>query len=108
MEEDATYEEKPIQVLDRKEQVLRSKVISLVNILWQYHGMEEATWDLEASNWEHVVNSNFEFIVPQVHGSQWSMRSASTGRTSRTYDGRSLHLVQLSNQSGMRKRCVVL
>ena len=46
--EDATYEEKPIQVLDRKEQVLRSKVIPLVKILWQYHGVEEATWELEA------------------------------------------------------------
>ena len=47
--EDATYEEKPIQVLDRKEQVLRSKVIPLVKILCKYHGMEEATWELEAS-----------------------------------------------------------
>ena len=47
--ENATYEEKPIQVLDRKEQVLRNKVIPLVKILWQYHGVEEATWELEAS-----------------------------------------------------------
>ena len=47
--ENATYKEKPIQVLDRKEQVLRSKVIPLVKVLWQYHDMEEATWELEAS-----------------------------------------------------------
>ena len=41
--EDATYEEKPIKVLDRKEQVLRNKVIPLVKILWHHHGVEEAT-----------------------------------------------------------------
>ena len=49
MVEDATYEEKPIQILDRKEKVLRRKMIPLVKILWQYHGMEEVTWELEAS-----------------------------------------------------------
>ena len=53
--ENATYEEKPIRVLDRKEQVLRSKVIPLVKILWQYHGLEEATWELEASIWERYL-----------------------------------------------------
>ena len=47
--ENATYEEKPIQILDRKEQVLRSKVIPLVKVLWQHHDMEEATWELETS-----------------------------------------------------------
>ena len=47
--ENATYEEKPIQVLDSKEQVLRNKVIPLVKVLWQYHDMEKATWELEAS-----------------------------------------------------------
>ena len=51
--EDATYEEKLIQGLDRKEQVLRNKVIPLVKILWQYHRVEEATWELEASIREH-------------------------------------------------------
>ena len=51
--EDATYEERPIQVLDRKEQVLRNKVIPLVKVLWQHLGVEEATWELEASIWEH-------------------------------------------------------
>ena len=47
--ENATYEEKIIRVLDKKEQVLRNKVIPLVKILWQYHGVEEAAWELEAS-----------------------------------------------------------
>jgi hypothetical protein len=35
-----TYEELPMQVLDRKEQQLRTKTIHLVKILWQNHGVE--------------------------------------------------------------------
>ena len=37
-----------VQILDRKEQVLRIKVISLVLVQWQHHGSEEATWEQES------------------------------------------------------------
>ena len=49
VEEDGSYEVRPIQVLDRKDQVLRNKVIPLVKILWTHHGVEEATWEREDS-----------------------------------------------------------
>lgn len=39
--------EKPIQILDRKEKVLRSHIIPLVKVLWQQHSKEEATWERE-------------------------------------------------------------
>ncbi|KAL5558049.1 hypothetical protein UlMin_034260 [Ulmus minor] len=45
--EDLTYEEKPVQILDRKEKTLRNKVIPLVKILWRNHKIEEATWERE-------------------------------------------------------------
>ena len=45
--DDGTYETRPIQILDRRDQVLRNKVIPLVKILWLHHGAEEATWELE-------------------------------------------------------------
>jgi hypothetical protein len=35
-----TYEELPVQVLNRKKHQLRTKTIPLVNILWQNHGVE--------------------------------------------------------------------
>jgi hypothetical protein len=35
-----TYEELPVQDLNRKKHQLRTKTISLVNILWQNHGVE--------------------------------------------------------------------
>ena len=43
----ATYEEQPMKILDTKEKLLRNKVIRLVKVLWQHHGVEEATWEPE-------------------------------------------------------------
>ena len=48
IEKDLSYEELPIQIIDRKEQVLRNKVIPSVKVLWRNHNAEEATWELES------------------------------------------------------------
>ncbi|KAL5544529.1 hypothetical protein UlMin_008313 [Ulmus minor] len=45
--EDLTYEEQPVQILDRKEKTLRNKAIPLVKVLWRNHKVEEATWERE-------------------------------------------------------------
>ena len=37
-----------MQIVDRKEQVLRSKVIPLVKVLWKNHEREAVAWVLEA------------------------------------------------------------
>jgi hypothetical protein len=37
----------PVQILDRKEQKLRTKTIALVKVLWRNHDVEEASWKLE-------------------------------------------------------------
>jgi hypothetical protein len=47
IQENLTYEELPVQVLDRKDQQLRTKTITLVKILWQIHGVKESSWELE-------------------------------------------------------------
>jgi hypothetical protein len=47
LREDLVYVEEPVQILDRKEQVLRNKVIPLVKVLWRNHEIEEATWEPE-------------------------------------------------------------
>ena len=36
-----------MQIVDRKEQVLRNKVIPLVKVLWKNHEGEAATWEPE-------------------------------------------------------------
>ena len=43
LKENLTYEETPVQIIDCKEQVLRSKVIPLVKVLWKNHEREAAT-----------------------------------------------------------------
>ena len=43
LKENLTYEEIPVQIVDRKEQVLRNKVIPLVKVLWKNHEREVAT-----------------------------------------------------------------
>ena len=43
LKENLTYEETPVEIVDRKEQVLRSKVIPLVKVLWKNHEREAAT-----------------------------------------------------------------
>ncbi|KAL5578274.1 hypothetical protein UlMin_019973 [Ulmus minor] len=45
--ENLTYEEQPVQILDRKDKALRNKVIPLVKVLWRNHKVEEATWERE-------------------------------------------------------------
>ena len=45
---DLTYEEHPIMILERELKILRRREIPLVKVLWQHHGAEEATWELES------------------------------------------------------------
>ncbi|XP_052296992.1 uncharacterized protein LOC127902209 [Citrus sinensis] len=47
LKEDLTFEEEPLEILEQKHQVLRSKTISLVKVLWRNHKREEATWECE-------------------------------------------------------------
>ena len=45
--EDVTYIEQPIRILDRKDQILRTKTISLIKVQWSNHGEDEASWERE-------------------------------------------------------------
>ncbi|KAA3473701.1 receptor-like protein kinase [Gossypium australe] len=49
IQSDMTYEEKPIRILTREVKELRNKKIPLVKVLWNRHGIEEATWEPEDS-----------------------------------------------------------
>ncbi|XP_058217444.1 uncharacterized protein LOC131328523 [Rhododendron vialii] len=49
LSEDLSYEKTPVEILGRKEQVLRSKVIPYVKVLWRNHKVKEATWEGEES-----------------------------------------------------------
>ena len=38
-----------MRILDRNDQVLKNKSISLVKVLWSDYSVEECSWDLEES-----------------------------------------------------------
>ncbi|XP_041000578.1 uncharacterized protein LOC121246465 [Juglans microcarpa x Juglans regia] len=42
IQEDMTYTEEPMRILDWKEQVLRARTIHLVKVLWNNHAISEA------------------------------------------------------------------
>ncbi|GAV77202.1 Chromo domain-containing protein [Cephalotus follicularis] len=59
--EDLSYNEQPVKILDYKEQVLRTKTVPLVKVLWKNHEVEEATWELEDAmrqEYPHLFKSN--------------------------------------------------
>ncbi|XP_073129181.1 uncharacterized protein [Henckelia pumila] len=48
LDQNLSYVERPLRILDRKDKVLRNKRIPLVMVQWQRRGTEEATWELES------------------------------------------------------------
>ena len=67
VQEDLSYEEMPMEILDRKDQVLRNKTICLVKVLWRNHSKGEASWEREdemKSKYPHLFQNggtyNFE------------------------------------------------
>ena len=47
LKSDLVYEEKPVEVLDCKEQETRNHVVKFYKVLWSNHGEEDATWETE-------------------------------------------------------------
>ncbi|XP_023522445.1 uncharacterized protein LOC111786376 [Cucurbita pepo subsp. pepo] len=45
--EDLSYEEKPLEILDRKVRTLRTRNIAFVKMWWRNQPMEKATWERE-------------------------------------------------------------
>ena len=43
LKDNLTYKEQPMQIIDRREQILRNKVIPLIKVLWGNHGIKEVT-----------------------------------------------------------------
>ncbi|XP_075081711.1 uncharacterized protein LOC142166406 [Nicotiana tabacum] len=47
LDNDLTYDEEPLAILDRQVQKLRSKDISSIKVQWRVQLVEEATWETE-------------------------------------------------------------
>ena len=62
LEPNLSYEEEPVQILDREIKQLRTKSIPLVKVLWRNHKVEEATWEPEdamKAQYSHLFSGNF-------------------------------------------------
>ena len=46
--DDLTYEEEPVAIVDYQVRQLRSKTIPMVKVLWRSNDVEEHTWETEA------------------------------------------------------------
>ena len=49
VQENLSYNEEPKAILYREVKQLQNKQVSLVKVLWQHHGREEATWEPEVT-----------------------------------------------------------
>jgi hypothetical protein len=60
LEDDLSYPEHPIKVLDQKDHVTRRKTIKFIKIQWSNHSEEEATWESE----DFLCSRHADFEVP--------------------------------------------
>jgi hypothetical protein len=47
MQDDLTYIEYPVKILDTLERINRSKRIQMCKVQWSHHAEDEATWERE-------------------------------------------------------------
>ena len=47
-----TYKERLVEILDRKDKVLRNKTVPLLKVLWHKYAVEEATWETKEEMWK--------------------------------------------------------
>ena len=58
IEENLTYEEQSVEILDKRDQVLRTKIIPLINVLWRNQSYDEATCEKDVqAQYPHLFNA---------------------------------------------------
>ena len=63
LQEDLTYVEKPVRILEVSERKTRNRVIRFCKVQWSNHSEEEATWEREdelKSTHPHLFSSSSE------------------------------------------------
>ena len=48
IEQDLTFESRPVKILEESEKVMRSRILKYVKVLWSHQTEREATWELES------------------------------------------------------------
>jgi hypothetical protein len=61
LEDDLTYSERPIYILDTTERVTRYKVITMCKVQWSHYTEDEATWEHEEG-----LRTNYPELFPSA------------------------------------------
>ena len=61
LSEDLTYQEQPIEILDRMVRKLRSKEIPMVKVKWNHNSSKEATWEVEKD-----IQEKYPYLFPRL------------------------------------------
>ena len=64
VQSDFTYDEESKAILAREVKQLQNKQVPMVKVLWQHHGIEEATWEPESTmraQYPQLFNSGINF-----------------------------------------------
>ena len=54
LDENLSYEEEPVAILDREVRKLRSREIASIKVQWKNRPVEESTWEKETDMHEHT------------------------------------------------------
>ena len=54
---DRTFDEGPVHIMDKRDQVLQGKAVRLIQVLWQHRGVEKATLECE-----DTICANYPFL----------------------------------------------
>ena len=60
LNEDLTFEEEPVAIVDYQVRQLRSKVIPIVKVLWRSNNVEGHTWETEAG-----MRKTYPYFLPR-------------------------------------------
>jgi hypothetical protein len=60
VQDDLTYAEYPIKILDALTRVIRNKVIKMCKVQWSHHREDEATWEREEE-----LRIDFHHLLPR-------------------------------------------
>ena len=58
--DDLTYEEEPVAIVDYQIRQLRSKTIPMVKVMWRSNNVEEHTWETESE-----MRTKYPYLFPQ-------------------------------------------
>jgi hypothetical protein len=68
VQDDLTYAEYPIKILDTLTRVTRNKVIKMCKVQWSHHGEDEATWEREEKKLRIDFFPLFFLVLPKSRG----------------------------------------